>query len=92
MLEIFNCENLKKAVQKDLLENHNQFQDKIAKYIGLPNKDQEGTQPEYLSEWAPDRFSRVGWKYQPQGAKNKFLNHPNKGNAHGFLYGLDKAD
>jgi len=31
-----------------------------------------------LTEWTPDRFAQIGWKYQVKGTFNKFLHHPNK--------------
>jgi len=31
-----------------------------------------------LTEWTPDRFAPIGWKYQAKGTVNKFLHHPNK--------------
>jgi hypothetical protein len=36
-------------------------------------------------EWAPCRFSDLGWRYQKKGTYNSYLNHPNKKNVVGFM-------
>lgn len=97
MLEIFNSDSLKKAIGADLLSNQNNFRDKVAKFVirqkfsqtdyenGFGNRQLE---PEKAINWVPDRFAPVGWKYQMTGTTNSYLNHPNKVNSQGFLYGL----
>lgn len=45
-------------------------------------------EPAEESDWAPDRFNQHGFKYQALGTKKAYLNHPNKVNYAGFLYGL----
>lgn len=99
MLEIFNSDSLKKAIGAEILSNQNNFRDKVAKFV-IRNKNASQTdygngfgnnrqlEPEKAINWVPDRFAPVGWKYQMLGTNNSYLNHPNKVNSQGFLYGM----
>jgi hypothetical protein len=72
LLEIMNPETLKKAVGNDQLPPENSMRQKISNYV-LTNRNQQrqqhGSSPsptlnlEDACDWAPDRFSKHGFKY-----------------------------
>lgn len=99
LLEITNPDTLKKAVTKDLVPNSTLMQDKLSKYVFKNNysilkkahnddKQHEEENEQDESYWVPDRFNKNGFKYQPHGQVNPFLQHPNKINGLGFSYGM----
>ncbi|CDW75437.1 UNKNOWN [Stylonychia lemnae] len=85
MMETYNAQSIKKAVGQQILSNRNQLRDKMEKQFLSKNNAYNDNDESFEYEWTPCRFNPSGWRYQPKGSHNQFLNHPNKKNVVGYM-------